>query len=428
LLEGAAATFRAAGEWASLVRVTAWVGRAYCQRGTLGEGIAALTALLQQLDRTAAAPPLGALYEALGRSLYITGRYPEALVASERAVELARGAGDDRTRVLADWLRVNLLILLGRLGDAAQAGREALPRAELLGDRLCLTQAHRYLAEIHLLRGALETSREHVARALATAEELGDPGQLSLAMSYRGWVALVRGEWRDAHAALERALELSGQVDGRLSAIEALLFRARLALAEGDWGTAAAAGGEATALAQGYGDLQGLRWASSVMAELEILEDHPDLAGARLRPLLDRPALEEGDVTALLPVLAWAHLELGQVEQAADALDQALTRARPEEMRLVLVEALRVQALVALRRGQREEAARSLAEGVTLARAMPYPYAEARLLHLDGLLHVQQGEPEAARERLEAALALFRRLGAHKDTEWVEQALAGLSQ
>jgi hypothetical protein len=45
---------------------------------------------------------------------------------------------------------------------------------------------------------------------------------------------------------------------------------------------------------------------------------------------------------------------------------------------------------------------------------------------MSGAMHVQKGEPEPARERLEAALAIFRRLGARKDAEWVEQAIADL--
>jgi hypothetical protein len=45
-----------------------------------------------------------------------------------------------------------------------------------------------------------------------------------------------------------------------------------------------------------------------------------------------------------------------------------------------------------------------------------------------GELHLQRGEPHLARERLEAAQAIFRRLGARKDAERVEQALADLPQ
>jgi tetratricopeptide (TPR) repeat protein len=241
-----------------------------------------------------------------------------------------------------------------------------------------------------------------------------------------GWLALLRGEGQDARATLERALELSRQVDGAVYTIYPLFCLARLALVEGDWATAATVGREAVALAERSGDLQGLRLSSGVMAELEILEGRPDAAAARLRPLLDRPGLEEVDVTMLLPMLAWAELDRGLVEQAAEAIGQALLRCRREGIRLPLVEALRVQALNALHRGNWEDAAFSLDEGLTLARGRPYPYAEARLLHVGGQLHHQKGEPETAREWLAAALTIFRRLGARQDAARVEQAVASL--
>jgi hypothetical protein len=43
-----------------------------------------------------------------------------------------------------------------------------------------------------------------------------------------------------------------------------------------------------------------------------------------------------------------------------------------------------------------------------------------------GLLHARKGEKEPARERLEAALAIFRHLGARKDAERTEQTIADL--
>lgn len=206
------------------------------------------------------------------------------------------------------------------------------------------------------------------------------------------------------------------------------IVRALLFLAEGDRTAAATAVQEALDLATTTGDLQALRWAAGIMAEVEVLAGRPDAAAARLEPLRDRLGLQEYDVTAFLPVLAWAYLEQGRLEGAAATVEQALTRARPEGMRLVLVEALRMQALIALRQVQWDQAARSLEEGLALARRMPYPYAEARLLHVYGTLHAEQGEAQAARDQLEAALAIFRRLGARRDAEQVEQALASLPQ
>jgi transposase len=126
----------------------------------------------------------------------------------------------------------------------------------------------------------------------------------------------------------------------------------------------------------------------------------------------------------ILPVLAWAELELGRPAEAGEIVERALARARPEGMRLALVEALRVRAVVALRQERWDEAAASVEEGLALARAMPHPYAEARLLYLSAALHRARGEWDRAQERFSAALALFRQLGASGDAAQVERDLA----
>jgi hypothetical protein len=82
--------------------------------------------------------------------------------------------------------------------------------------------------------------------------------------------------------------------------------------------------------------------------------------------------------------------------------------------------------MVLARLGQGEQATAPLDEGLALAPTLPYPYGEARLLAVYGRLHAQQGQPEQARQRLEAALAIFRRLGARKDAERTEHQLAAL--
>jgi hypothetical protein len=82
--------------------------------------------------------------------------------------------------------------------------------------------------------------------------------------------------------------------------------------------------------------------------------------------------------------------------------------------------------MVAARRGRWEEAEAALAEGLSLAQQMGYPYGEARLLLVSGELYAQMGQPELARERLAVAQAMFWHLGARKDVEWTEQALAAL--
>jgi hypothetical protein len=88
---------------------------------------------------------------------------------------------------------------------------------------------------------------------------------------------------------------------------------------------------------------------------------------------------------------------------------------------------LRVQGMVLGQQRRWEEASPAFAEAIALARAMPYPCAEGCIRHEEGLLHLQRGEPGPARERLVEALAIFRRLGAHRDAERAAQAMADLS-
>jgi tetratricopeptide (TPR) repeat protein len=397
VLEPAAETYRAAGDWERLGWVVASMAEADGERGAFEEGMARIQPLLAQLERDGATAPPAALYLWWGVFLLTVSRYGEAMEALERAAELARAGGDERTLVRAAWSRADILQRSGQLEAALRASLEVLPLAEAMGDLEVLLSVHRNLAYIHALQGAPGTSRRHGDRALALAEQLENPPNRSFTLALCGWLAALAGDWRGAHAHLDQALALSRQLGPSWYSPYVLTFQARLSLAEGDRAAAAAALREAIALAGGSGELQALRWAATTLAEIEIMEGRAEAARAQLAPLLDRPGLQECDVTTLLPALAWAQLGLGQLDAAMGTVEQALERARLEGMRLVLVEALRVRALVALRRGQREEAARSLEEGLALARAMPYPYAEARLLHLAGALHAERGAAEAAR-------------------------------
>jgi tetratricopeptide (TPR) repeat protein len=236
----------------------------------------------------------------------------------------------------------------------------------------------------------------------------------------------MSGDWGRARAELEGAVAVSPATGSSWFSSYPRLYLGCLCLSEGNWDAASVYLEEVRTAAERSRDLQALRQAARLQAELDVLEGRPGVAVAGLIPLRDRPGLEESDVTYFLPVLAWAHLECGELEQATEVVAQAISRARPENYRTALVDALRVQALLALQQGRWDEAHSTLEEGLELARVMPYPYMEGRLLQVYGRMHARTGEPHLARERLEAALAIFRRLGARKDIEQVEQAVAAI--
>jgi tetratricopeptide (TPR) repeat protein len=276
-------------------------------------------------------------------------------------------------------------------------------------------------------RGDLHRGRPFAKRAVETGDQLGDPLWLTWALYVRGQMHLYLGDWGWARSDAEQALAICSQAGGWAGSF-ARQAMGQVCMAEGRWDEAGQHLEEALVQASPNGDLQIVRWAARSLAELEVRQGCAPAACARLVPLLDRPGLDEFDVTAFLPVLAWAYLELGDLARAEDTVEQALRRARAEQLRLILVDALRVHAMILARLGRSVEAEHALQEGIALARAMPCPYAEARLLQIYGRLDVERGAPEPARKRLDAALAIFRRLGARKDVEWVEQVLPLIGQ
>ena len=111
----------------------------------------------------------------------------------------------------------------------------------------------------------------------------------------------------------------------------------------------------------------------------------------------------------MLPVLAWAYLELDETEQAARTIEEALRRQRAGQYRLALVDALRVQALVALRQGNVQTAVDALEEGLAPGPSRCHiRTARGGCCKFTANYTADCGEPTAAREQLEAALVHLR--------------------
>ena len=117
----------------------------------------------------------------------------------------------------------------------------------------------------------------------------------------------------------------------------------------------------------------------------------------------------------LLPRLAWAQLELGELDVAAETIAAGVERARAATHRIALVDSLWIQGMVQTRQRRWTEAAEALAEGLKIARSLPYPYAEARLLAVRAELHAARDEPAQEREDRDTATKIFIRLGAPRD-------------
>ncbi len=432
VLDGVAAAHLTAGDVDGFGRVTAGIAHAYARRGTPDQGVERIEGCLPVLTRAGATRGLAAAYAALAHLYWLSGRYEEQAAAAARAADAARAVGDDVALAAAEGRRGAALYGQGRFDEALAVLEEAARLAEAAGDAESLWRALNNISTVYFTRGELERCRTIDERSLRVVRRQNDPVAIARVLANRGEGSLYSGEWARARADFEEALALVRGVGDTEATVYPLLDLAFLSLLEGRWDDLASLD-EAARLAERTGDLQALRWLSTMRAELDIRRGYPEQARARFTSLLDRPGLEETDVTYILPVLAWASLEEGNPEEAAGVAARAVDRARAHQHHVVLVDALRVGALVSCRAGRRAEAVSLLDEGLALARAIPYPFAEARLLHVYGEVEAMATDgphgPHAAhvaRERLEAALALYERLGARKDAADAREDLAAL--
>jgi tetratricopeptide (TPR) repeat protein/transcriptional regulator with XRE-family HTH domain len=430
VLEHAAATYHADGDLERLVHVTVQIATAYAEKGQSDVGLARLEALRETAEARGLTVSLAALYVAQGHLLYFSGRIEEALAATERAADLAHALADDRLLAQAEVARGYALRMLGRVAEALPVMENAVRQAEAVGDqgRVSLIGALDNLAWVHGARGEFDVAVRYNARAQELAEDQGHPFLVVITTCTRGALAVLRGDWEQARGDLERAVVLGREIGEGRGLAYALAELGRLYVAAGAWETAARLLEEGQSMAERSGDLQGLRLVQGVLAELDLREGRPAGAQARLVPVLDRPGLEEWDVTELLPLVAWAHLERGEGRRAVAVAADAARRARAQTNRVALMEALRVQGLVALQQGHGSTAEGSLAEALVLARTIGVPYLEARVLQAYGMVFAAANEPDRARKQWQSARGIFQHLGAHRDAERTDQAIAALDR
>ena len=397
--------------------------------------VAALESAVAQTGKPSPALALATLYVS---TLYTTaGRLHDAVALVERGIELAREAGDDAVMAWAYIARGYVRMLSGSeecLADflAAVVLAERADSDDLAG-------ALTFVAGVYLEESKLPLAKQYAERALAVAERRQVPSDIAFMRFHVGEPAFYGGDWDEAREHFSQAAAIQERLDPTftLRIIRPISAPAQVYVCLLD-------------LAQGRAVEESIRRLESLLAsmrervnhecllttalgevalaERNLLMNHADAARARLAAFLDQPALAEHPrmVTAraiALPTLAWAEAELGRDAEASARLEPAIVMAP----RLRLVEALRVQGLLATRQQRWEDARAALDEGITMSREMPYPYAEAKALYVYGQLHTAKGEPQQAREKYEQALTICDRLGERLYRNYIEQALAGLA-
>jgi tetratricopeptide (TPR) repeat protein len=421
-LEEASRLHQARGDLEREGLVVAQIGEVHFLQGTLEEGRARLQPVLDRLEKRGPSHALAALYATWIRPVgtsRVTG------TAVQRAVELARAAGDDALLVRCETRRALMLLGEGRLDETWQVLEGIIPVAEACLDHYGLGLAIGVSGELLKLLGQFEQCRVYRNRGIAHAERVADPALVISTGGELGEVLFLLGDWEGARACFERTLQIIDCVDSPWHAGFGRLGMATLELAEGNRGEAVQLIKRCLHDAERLGHGHWSRNARRLLALADLRDGLPTEALRRLRQLA---ADEQAGHAGTLVLLAWAYLDGRAVEQAGEAIERAISLVTERNNRLDLCEALLVQGRIHAARAEMQKAQWSFTEARALAAAMPHPYAEARILFEQGQLNALQGEIQRARMRLEEALAVFRRLGARKDIERTDHVLIELAR
>ena len=286
------------------------------------------------------------------------GRYPEAWSALAQAQALWRKQGN--LPMLADTLASSVLsdYLRGELARAVASAEEAQRISHEIGNLWGQAYSRMFVGSAHRERGEIGLALKSWKECLELCEPAGFPGPL---IYTRTDIALLHadvGMVRESEALLEEAMEAAEKHFPKYRPVP-LLARARLDGLRGNHDVAARALREVASVLAESDPAVGLLTSRLpvVAAELALLRG--DFGGA-VRAAAGDERLRALGIRAPLPYLHYyrgqAYLELGELEKARAAFDEAREESEAMGSRWVLWRVLRGLSEAAARSGEMAEA------------------------------------------------------------------------
>jgi tetratricopeptide (TPR) repeat protein len=200
----------------------------------------ALTERLLKADREGENPVSRiALLRLRGGVDFYHGHYADALRHHERALEIARRAGEGREVALATVRRANALSMIpGRSEEAFTAYREACESLLKLGGVSEAAVAHISLGITLFQNDRSAEALEELSSGLALAEEASDVRQQGWARFNIADVLREQGELPEARQQNARAQELLARIGDRFGVAQTQIISAKIALKVGGFSEA----------------------------------------------------------------------------------------------------------------------------------------------------------------------------------------------
>jgi predicted ATPase len=408
------------------------LARAYGRSGHPDQALAILAPWLdvktRQLSVESEAPEIQAsLAIAFADVCFHTGAYPAQLEAAERAARLCGELGDTRARADALLLRGIALRVLGHWEEGLIVLEETVREAREAGALYVCAHASYHMGYSYLQSGEWEQAAATIEVALDLNKQSGNQLFYGSSSFLKGLLEYHRGDWAAAQYWFERAPRHYGQDRRVVTRAYAPIGPGLIRAVTGDVEKGVQYLQEAISICQQERVPFILHRAQREMAEVELVQGHAAEARMRLQPIVEAPGYAAyNDVTPLLPLLAWAGMDLGDLSQAEALLERAAPQAEAQRHYLALLDVLRIRGLLCLHRQHWQEGREVLEQALSLARGMPHPYAEAKILYVAGCLETARGDPDTARRHLTAALTICTQLGERLYAEHIERAVSAL--
>jgi tetratricopeptide (TPR) repeat protein len=344
----------------------------------------------------------------LDRHLRTRGRYRDAQILHQHALDLADRLGDDAARIDALNGLGHAAWVLGRYEQAGDCHERALRLARAIGDPIGEYRALHGLGDVHRRQSRNERAAEHFRQALRIAQRIGDRGGESNALNGLGYVHRVLGRYEQAVDHFKRALRIARAIGDRGGEGNALNGLGHVHLRLGRNEDAGAYFGRALRITRAIGErggesiaLNGLGYVHRVLGRYE---DAVDYFGQALR--IVQAIGDRGGESSALNGLGYVHWMLGRHEQAGGHFGRALQIAGASGDSRGDPQALNGLGHVHRMLGRYGEAADCYQQLLALAQQRHSTNWQYEALQGMGRLHHAEGRPDLALACHERALEL----------------------
>jgi len=402
-------------------------GRVAFARGEQSRAIALHNRALKQAEIAHDSRAIGLAHFYLGQCYRQVG---DMAIVREHIAEAAaalHAAGDKRHLAMVHSLSAVMLAQTGRYDEANAALRQAERMASILQADDVLATVYGNQANVALIRHRYEQALALAERAVNLHEGLGQGPGLSVALATLGQICVRVGSLDRADTVLHRALDVRSAMQFHETTGAVYDTLAQMSLMRGDYENAAEYLRQAAEAYGAYGrnTSRWYEWSLRVIsARLATRRGKPDEALAIADEIAKSTNAPPAETIEAELIAAEALLSAGRVEDAEHRLTQVESRLDPRTTPGAWGEFLRLRGDLRARQTRTTEAYHDIAQSSSVFELVGERYQAAVSQLALARLAAKAGAKSTADRHYQYAVQVFQALGATRDLEQVQVAMA----